>query len=444
MATQTDTEKYYIEKEKRLRDEIEKKTGKSPEELYREREQRVRDSINLVEPDRVPVVMGGGYFAAKYAGLLPSAVYYDPVAYREALKKTVLDFEPDLHRAGVAGAASGDALTALDSRQTKWPGGTLPPETTHQFVEGEYMMEDEYDLFLTDPSDFILRYYWPRVLGVMEPMAKLPPLRSMIAGNSVNMISPMFASEEFKKLALGLYKAGQEQAEFNKVNAGFQEEMAALGFPPVYQGGGTGGAPFDAISDFLRGMRGSMIDMFRRPDKLLAAIDLILETRFSRAVPANITEPGEQKRVFMALHRGAEGFMSKKDFEKFYWPGLKKSILKTIELGYTPIPFFEGHYGDRLEYLLELPRASIACHFEHMDMAKAKEVLGDHVCIMGNVPSSILQVGTPGDVDEYCKKLIKDCRKGGGFILTNGSSIDEAKPENVRAMVDSVKKYGLN
>ncbi len=37
------------------------RTGKSPEELYREREQRVRDSINLVEPDRVPVVMGGGF-----------------------------------------------------------------------------------------------------------------------------------------------------------------------------------------------------------------------------------------------------------------------------------------------------------------------------------------------------------------------------------------------
>ena len=104
----------------------------------------------------------------------------------------------------------------------------------------------------------------------------------------------------------------------------------------------------------------------------------------------------------------------------------------------------EGHYGDRLEYLLELPRASIACHFEHMDMAKAKAVLGDHLCIMGNVPSSILQVGTPGDVDEYCKKLIKDCGKGGGFILTNGSSIDEAKPENIRAMVDSVKKHSVN
>jgi uroporphyrinogen-III decarboxylase len=60
---------------------------------------------------------------------------------------------------------------------------------------------------------------------------------------------------------------------------------------------------------------------------------------------------------------------------------------------------------------------------------------------MGNVPSSILQVGSPQDVDDYCKKLIKACGKGGGFILTNGSSIDEAKSENIKAMVESVKKY---
>ena len=74
-------------------------------------------------------------------------------------------------------------------------------------------------------------------------------------------------------------------------------------------------------------------------------------------------------------------------------------------------------------------------------MVRAKEVLGGHVCIMGNVPSSLLQIGSPQEVEDYCKNLIKVCGKGGGFILTNGSSIDEAKPANVKAMVDSVKKY---
>jgi uroporphyrinogen-III decarboxylase len=88
-----------------------------------------------------------------------------------------------------------------------------------------------------------------------------------------------------------------------------------------------------------------------------------------------------------------------------------------------------------------MPKGKVVCHFDLTDMAKAKEVLKDHVCIMGNVPSTLLQVGTPQDVDEYCRDLIKVCGKGGGFILTNGSSTDTAKPENVKAMINSTQKY---
>jgi uroporphyrinogen-III decarboxylase len=111
-------------------------------------------------------------------------------------------------------------------------------------------------------------------------------------------------------------------------------------------------------------------------------------------------------------------------------------------MGYTPAPFFEGYFDDRLEYLLEIPKGKMICRFEHTDMARAKAVLGDHFCIEGNVPSSLLQLASPSEVEEYCRDLIKSCAKGGGFILSHGSSIDEAKPENVKAMVDTAKRYG--
>ncbi len=116
-------------------------------------------------------------------------------------------------------------------------------------------------------------------------------------------------------------------------------------------------------------------------------------------------------------------------------------MLTSIELGYVPMPFCEGAYGDRLEYFLEMPKGKVVTHFDLTDMFRAKEILKDHVCLMGNVPSSLLQVGTPQEVDEYCKKLIEVCGKGGGLIITNGSSIDEARPENIRAMIESTRKY---
>jgi hypothetical protein len=38
-------------------------------------------------------------------------------------------------------------------------------------------------------------------------------------------------------------------------------------------------------------------------------------------------------------------------------------------------------------------------------------------------------------------KKIKVCGKSGGFLLTSGGAMDDAKPENVRALAESVKKY---
>lgn len=441
IAVQIATEESYHEFLKKSREEIKKKTGKTPEQLYEEREKRVRETIALKEPDRVPVLMGMTYFADRYTGVLPATAYYDPTAWKEAVAKTVLALEPDLYRLS-SGGNSGLVLETLDARQTRWPGGNLPLNTTHQFVEGEYMKEDEYDLFLADPSDFVMRYYLPRVFAALQPIAKLPPLRTMVAAGNFTSILTLFATPEFEQLAKALAKAGQEQQEWSQVMGTFQEEMASLGFPPHGHAGGVGGAPFDAISDNLRGMRGTMIDMYRRPEKLLQACEMILQMQMEKAAPADPKKRGNPKRLFLALHRGAQGFMSRKQFETFYWPGLKKALLTSIDLGYVPMPFFEGDFTDRLEYLLELPKGKVVCHFEHMDMAKAKEVLGGHLCIMGNVPSPLLQLGSPQDVEEYCQDLIKVCGKGGGFILTNASSIDEAKPANVKAMIDSAKKYG--
>ena len=62
---------------------------------------------------------------------------------------------------------------------------------------------------------------------------------------------------------------------------------------------------------------------------------------------------------------------------------------------------------------------------------------------MGNVPSSLLQTGSPQDVEDYCKELIDIAGKDGGFIMSPRSSIDEAKPENLKAMFDITRKYGV-
>ena len=80
---------------------------------------------------------------------------------------------------------------------------------------------------------------------------------------------------------------------------------------------------------------------------------------------------------------------------------------------------------------------------DQTDMAEAKETLGKNACIMGNVSSSMLELATPDEVKDYCKKLIDTAGKGGGFIMGNGAFFDQAKPENVKTMVDFTREYGV-
>jgi hypothetical protein len=430
---------------KSIREEIEKRHGKTTEELRLEREKRVSDAIALRVPDRVPVTIQTGVFSARYAGLPLSSMYYDYDAYSRACLKTTLDFEPDTGASMVL-VNSGVVMELLDVKHQRWPGGSLPADTPYQFVEGEYMSADEYDAFLDDPSDFIFRVYLPRIYGVLKPVAGLQPFRNYIGGMGFTGLLGRLNSPEFREMGRRLAKAGREQTNLAKKGAKFSRMMVYLGFPSQYGStlgaGGVGSAPFDTISDHLRGMRGAMLDMYRCPDKLLAACERILEWRLAQAVPTTPDEHGNRARAGMPLHRGSQGFMSKAQFEKFYWPTLKKAIEANVGLGYDSAPFWEGIWDDRLEYLLDLPKGRVLFHCELTDIYRAKEILGDHMCIQGGVPPTILQTGSPNDIEELCKKLIKKVGKNGGFILGPGSATDYAKPENLRAMVDSAKKYG--
>ena len=428
-------EKLYYEEQNRIKDEIERKYGKTTEQLYEEREKRARDAIELKEPDRIPLTINAD--PTKYTDIQRSAAYYDPIGWKRASRQVTIDFEPDLCNAGLP--TSGAALETLGVTNRLWPGGPLPPDYEYQFIEMEFMKEDEYDIFLSDPTDFMLRYYLPRMYKAMLPLSQLPPLGVMLTG--LEGITTLFATPEFRQLAKALSKAGREMKKFRETIGDAYEELAFLGFPAFSQlgVGGVGGAPFDTVSSFLRGMKGSMLDMYRQPEKLLQACNMILDRRIAHAVPADPNKRGNPKRVGMPLWRGDKFFMSDEQFKKFYWPGLKRALQAMIDLGYVPIPFFEAEFGDRLERLLELPKGKVVASVEYVDLAKAREILKGHTCILVRGPFS-LKLCSPHEIVEFHKNLIDKYAKGGGLIL-NVRLPDEGNTEDIKAMLGSIREY---
>jgi uroporphyrinogen-III decarboxylase len=218
----------------------------------------------------------------------------------------------------------------------------------------------------------------------------------------------------------------------------FAEEMRRLGFPGLR--GGFTTAPYDRVSDFLRGSKGAMLDMFRRKDKLLEMLDKLTVSIIKCAIAE--TKAAGGRYAMMPMHWGLDGFMSPKQFNTFYWPQLRRVLMALIEADIVPLLLWEGVCDSRLETIADVPAGKCIYWFERTDMFRAKQVLGGRVCLQGNVPMSLLCTGTPEEVDAYCRRLIEEVGRDGGFILCAATGIPEsARPENVAAMAAAVRKY---
>jgi uroporphyrinogen-III decarboxylase len=406
------------------------------EKAYKERVSRFITAIKLKEPDRVPVVLPTGFFPVHYAGTTLQKVMYDYKELRRAWMKFLHDFEMDTY-SGPGGIFPGTVFETLGYKLFKWPGHGLSPDAqSYQFFEGERMKAEDYDVFIKDPSDFIMRKFMPGIFSALEPFRELSPL-TVMWGMPMNYFMP-FGRSDVQTTFRTLADMGKDIAAWLEVVADCEKERLALGLPH-FMGGGSE-APFDILGDKLRGTKEILLDMYRRPDKLLEAMDRIipitLEAGISAANSSGLPLSG------FALHKGNDTFMSQKQFETFYWPSLKKVLLGLINEGIVPLLFAEGSYMNRLEIIKDLPKGATVWWFEQMDMARAKKVLGDTACIAGNISASILCTGTPRDVKEHCHQIIEVAGRDGGFILTGGAGIDKGNPDNLRAIMEAAKEYG--
>jgi hypothetical protein len=403
---------------------------------YKERVTRFIKTIRLEEPDRVPVMLPSGYYPAIYGGASLKKVMYNYDELRRTYLKFLNDFEMDSY-IGPGLVLPGKVMDDIDYKLHEWPGHGLGDDVTmYQYVEGEYMAPEEYDELIEDPADYLLRRYLPRCAGAFSGFGKLPPLTPLVAIPVYYMLA--FADPEVRASVQALLDGAQEAAKWWSAVMDVNAASLAKGIPSVW--GGMACAPYDLIGDSLRGTKGIMMDMYRRPSKLIEAMERLVPIALKETV-AGANASGCPV-IFMPLHKGTGGFMSNKQFERFYWPTLKKLLMGLIEEGLVPMGFAEGDYTDRLEIIKEMPKGSMIWYFETMDMGYAKKVFVGSACIAGNLPTSVLCTGTPAQVKEECRKLIETCGPGGGYILSGAASMDKGNPDNLRAMMEAAKEYG--
>ncbi len=409
------------------------------EQAYKERVLRFKQAIQMKElPDRVPVTIFPSMYPWTSSGMTVQEAMYDYDRCAAAFKKFVLDLEPDMQW-GAAAPGPGKFFEILDYKLYSWPGHGVAPEHSYQCNEGEYMQADEYDALIQDPSGFFINVYLPRVFGALGGFQMLPFFPGILEMYGVAFNFIPFALPPVQNTFQALFEAGAEALKWAGVIGSVDAELATMGFPTVL--GGFTKAPFDVIGDTLRGTRGVMLDIYRRPDKLLKAMEALTPLMIKMGVGA--AQATGKPVIFVPLHKGADGFLSDEQFKKFYWPTLKEVILGLIEGGCVPLPAAEGYWNTRLQVIQDIPRGKTLWMIDQSDMIEVKKTLGRNACLLGNVPSSLLELGTPQEVTDYVKNLIDTVGRDGGLIICNGAFFDRARPENVKAVVETAKQYGV-
>jgi hypothetical protein len=411
------------------------------ERAYQNRVQMLLDAVQLRKPERIPVCPSAGFYPFAYAGVTARDAMYDYEKLGYALKKYHTDFMPDVRGSSLL-YGPGQAFEILDYKLYRWPGHGLPPTSHYQCVEDEYMRADEYDLLTNDPTDFFLRRYLPRIFATLGPWQMLDTLTDIQELPYTGPSLVPFGSPEMEEACKQLLEAGRAARDWLQTCVAIDRAtMANLGLPGF--SGGFTKAPFDTIGDTLRGTRAIMLDKFRQPKKLQAAMERLVPIAIDCAVRS--AAKGRNPLVFIPLHKGADGFMSSADFRTFYWPTLKAVILGMIQEGLVPFLFAEGSYDKRLDIVADpdIPAGKTLWTFDRTDLREVKKRFAGWACIGGNVPVSMLMAAGPEDVKTHVQRLIDDVGRDGGYILSTSAPMYDAKPENLHALIETGKKYGV-
>jgi len=409
------------------------------EATYKARVDRIVAAINLEKPDRVPVRLNMGFWPAKSAGLTAYEAMSDVPRALKAWKDFNLKFQPDASVDPLHNTVPAAMFAALEYNLYAWPGHGVSEAASYQYNEKEWMVPEDYDQLISDPTDYLLRTYLPRTVGAYKGFGDLSSFWDYIELPFVFGQVLGWGSDEMVASLEKLTAAAKAANEWFKQALPAMAEVQGLGFPP-YAGCATK-APFDILGDTLRGTKGVIVDMFRYPDRVLAACERLVQVAVDW--PLRKTGSPVVPLCFIPLHKGADGFMSDDQFHTFYWPTLRKTLIGLINQGMIPFLFAEGRYNSRLEAIMDLPKASTVWLFDQSDMARAKETIGTVACIQGNMPLSLMHAGTKEQVAEHTRRLIDVAGKDGGFILDVGAVADEGKDENLLTMVDTAKEYGV-
>ncbi len=197
----------------------------------------------------------------------------------------------------------------------------------------------------------------------------------------------------------------------------------------------------------LLGIRNLSIAMRRNPDKIESFISRWDAEHIDPLVEQvkNGKGPSDKYCFDASIMMLAHNIMNTKQFEKYYWPSLKKLLDAYAEKKMNVRVFCEGEIGRYLDYFKDYEKGVLSFHIERDDPFTVREQL-PNVCIIGGMTTEMLSNATPEECVAYTKRLCDELGSEGGFIFSENKMLsyrNDARSENMLAVCSFLRDYRL-
>lgn len=198
-------------------------------------------------------------------------------------------------------------------------------------------------------------------------------------------------------------------------------------------------------SAYLMGLDNILMNFIAEPESVELTLDKVLECNIQ--VVRRAIRAGAEVICLGDDYAGNQGpLMSPEHFRHFILPRLSRMIAVIHEEGGLCVKHSDGNLYPLLDMIVSArpdginPIEPVA----GMQLKRVKELVGDKVCIIGNIDCAhLLPHGSPEDVRAAVRQAIADAAPGGGYILTSSNCIHSScDPKNFIAMVRACHEFG--
>lgn len=134
-----------------------------------------------------------------------------------------------------------------------------------------------------------------------------------------------------------------------------------------------------------------------------------------------------------------------KYYRKYLFPWFERICSMCKERGILTIYHNDGKLYEVLDDIVAVGFNGLnPIQANAMDIRVVKERVGKKICLLGGIDMDVIVRGTPAEVVELTKKILKDIAPGGGYGAGSSHSMPDGfvRVENFSALRDTVLKYG--